>query len=141
MKKIYFCDEHAGKKKLIGGSCSKCHAVATAAFISTPSWRFGRMINPAKQRAHKRNVPFSLTVADIKAVWPVDDCCPVFHTPFGYNRKGGFATSPSLDCIRPEKGYIVGNIAVISLRANRIKQNETDPAAIKAVAEWLTSVL
>jgi hypothetical protein len=33
--------------------------------------------------------------------------------------------SPSLDRIVPEKGYVAGNIRVISQRANRIKSNAT----------------
>ena len=43
---------------------------------------------------------------------------------------------PSLDRIIPTKGYIPGNIAVISQRANCIKSDATSEE-IEAVHNWL----
>jgi hypothetical protein len=54
----------------------------------------------------------------------------------GYQSDG----SPSLDRIDPKKGYVKGNVAVISYKANRIKQDAT-PEELEAVASWLRSVL
>jgi len=45
--------------------------------------------------------------------------------------------SPTLDRFIPSKGYIKGNIAVISFRANRIRQNETDPNVFRQIAAWM----
>lgn len=44
--------------------------------------------------------------------------------------------SPTLDRIVPEKGYVLGNIAVISHKANAIKQNATAEEILR-VAIWL----
>jgi len=49
---------------------------------------------------------------------------------------GARPDSPSVDRIRPELGYVPGNVAVISVKANFIKGNAT-AAEIRLVAEWL----
>jgi hypothetical protein len=49
-------------------------------------------------------------------------------------------SSPSLDRIRPELGYVPGNVAVISYKANAIKQGAT-PEELRAVADWLEANL
>jgi hypothetical protein len=46
------------------------------------------------------------------------------------------AASPTLDKIIPELGYVRGNIAVISHRANRIKSDATLAEVLK-LAAWL----
>ena len=44
--------------------------------------------------------------------------------------------APSLDRIDSSKGYIVGNISVISLRANMLKNNAT-LNELKMIVKWL----
>ena len=46
--------------------------------------------------------------------------------------------SPSIDRLIPELGYIKGNVNVISLRANIIKNNATKDELIK-IANWMES--
>lgn len=46
-----------------------------------------------------------------------------------------YGNSPSVDRVKPELGYVKGNILVCSLRANRIKQDAT-PAELMRVAEF-----
>lgn len=43
----------------------------------------------------------------------------------GRGTGGAKMSSPSLDHIEPEKGYVRGNVWVISYRANMIKNNAT----------------
>jgi hypothetical protein len=45
-------------------------------------------------------------------------------------------SSPSLDCIVPSLGYIPSNIAVISYRANRIK-NDSNLEELESLVIWL----
>lgn len=81
------------------------------------------MLSNAKQRAKHAGVPFEITLADIV----VPSHCPVLGIALArrLGRKGGGDASPSLDRIKPERGYVVGNIIVVSGRANRIKSNAT----------------
>jgi hypothetical protein len=45
-------------------------------------------------------------------------------------------TSPSIDRLIPEKGYLKGNIAWVSLLANTIKSDKT-PRELKQIADWI----
>ena len=82
-----------------------------------------RMIYRVKHRAKRNGTPFDITFEDIQ----VPEICPVL----GLSIKNGVGTgrwqdcSPSLDRIKPELGYVKGNIRVISARANLLKSNAT----------------
>ena len=86
----------------------------------------------AKDRAKKNNLPFNLTEQDIKDVWPIDNKCPALDIEFII---GGHDTmnydSPSLDRIIPNKGYVKGNIQIVSALANGIMSNATPEQVIK----------
>lgn len=73
----------------------------------------------AKTRAQKAGVPFSLKLEDII----VPAICPVFGTPLVRGIKKKHNNSPSIDRVIPTKGYVAGNIRVISYRANWLKQD------------------
>lgn len=51
--------------------------------------------------------------------------CPVLGIPIFSGRGKQIDNSPNLDRIVPEKGYVPGNVRVISAKANRIKSNAT----------------
>ena len=72
----------------------------------------------AKQRAIKYGLEFNIEKTDVV----IPEICPVFGFKF---ERGNRDRTPSLDRIDPSKGYIKGNIAVISFRANRLKGNAT----------------
>ena len=68
------------------------------------------------------------------------DTCPVFGTTFTFvGLVKQQPCSPSLDRIDPDGGYVVGNVAVISMKANAIKSNAT-PAEVARVLVWMKSV-
>ncbi len=77
------------------------------------------MLRSARKRAVKYGLPFDLELMDIKI--PV--YCPALGIPLiaGGNAHAPTDNSPSLDRIKPELGYVKGNVIVVSLRANRIK--------------------
>ena len=51
-------------------------------------------------------------------------CCPILGIPLFRKKGRGYAdNSPSLDRIKPELGYVTGNVVIVSMRANRIKNN------------------
>jgi len=93
----------------------------------------------AKRRAKCNNVPFSLEKSDIV----VHTVCPVFGTPMSYQpdpTRRQHDGSPTLDRIDPGRGYVKGNVCVISWRANRIKSDAT-LAEIEAIARYMKAAL
>ena len=77
----------------------------------------------ASRRARKKNIDFNLTPNDIP---DVPDYCPIFNIKLEkHNGVGPKDNSPSLDRIDSTKGYVIGNIRIISNRANRIKADST----------------
>tara|TARA_R110000787_G_C13214219_1_gene425496 strand:+ start:61 stop:633 length:573 start_codon:yes stop_codon:yes gene_type:complete len=87
----------------------------------------------ARNRAKTKGVPFDLTTDD----FDMTETCPALGIPmFRLPGKGQSDNSPSLDRIDPSKGYISGNVAVISRRANRIKNNASVDE-LKRIAKWL----
>jgi hypothetical protein len=97
----------------------------------------------AKARAKERGVLFTLTAADVQAVWPSDGRCPALGVELRRSTSGDHRyapESPSIDKIVPRLGYVPGNIAVISMKANRLKHDETSPDALRLVADWIERV-
>jgi len=87
----------------------------------TPRWR---MWVVARTRAKQKNIPFSLRLVDIPTI---PTTCPILNIPLIHNfgHKGHIPGSPSLDRIIPSKGYVPGNVEIISQRANQIKSDAT----------------
>lgn len=91
------------------------------------------MCTSAKQRAQKKDIPFDITPADII----VPTHCPILGIPIVLDAdKLPEAGSPSLDRLIPELGYVVGNINVISHRANLLKSDATLEESQRVTA-WL----
>lgn len=90
----------------------------------TVLWAQRQMLYRARARAKKHDIPFNITLEDIQNVWPHDNSCPVFGVPFDLNGTN-MQYCASLDKVNPKLGYVVGNIIVISYRANSIKQDST----------------
>lgn len=89
----------------------------------------------AKARAKLAGIPFNLTSEYINSITP--DCCPVFDTPFTFiGNKKPTPESATLDRLKPENGYTVGNVVVVSMKANTIKNAYTSQD-IRIVADWL----
>ena len=84
---------------------------------------FNTYLDSLKGRAKKGNIPFDLTVEDIKSVWT--GVCPAFNVPLSWEHDKTNESSSELDRIVPEKGYVKGNVRWISRRANRIKNDST----------------
>jgi hypothetical protein len=84
-------------------------------------YRLRMLINASKQRAKLNDREHNINVEDIKAIYPVDGCCPIFGIKLEFNGAGFRDSSPSIDRIDSTKGYTRDNIQVISWKANRIK--------------------
>ena len=90
------------------------------------------LLSKAKYRAKKKGVDFNITVDDVI----IPNFCPILGIELKKNSEGFAEDSATLDRIVPELGYVKGNVAVISGRANRIK-NDASLDELEKVVEWL----
>ncbi len=118
------------------GTCRMCSACSRSKqseeHQQNPLWK---MRQKARHRAKEQGVPFSLAMTDLP---PIPEFCPVIpglrlEVGTGAQSEG----SPSLDRLRPEAGYVPGNVFIISWLANRCKNTCTDPAVFEAIAAYL----
>lgn len=89
------------------------------------------MWEAAKARAKREGIAFEITKADVEAVTAINRCAI-----FGMELKTGGPkqdNSASLDRIDPTLGYVPGNIQLLSLLANRMKNSAT-PAQLETFA-------
>lgn len=79
------------------------------------------MLYRARNRAKKLGLNFDLELSDI--VMP--KYCPItgLELRIKTGNRGFDAASPSIDRKNPNKGYVKGNIGIISMRANKIKSD------------------
>jgi hypothetical protein len=121
-KIIYGCNLVNGRSKSCG-CLSKMNA-CTHRLSETIEYRLWRS---AKGRAERKNIPFNLKLDDLIEL-KIPEICPVLGVPLKQTtngKRGCFNNSPTLDRIIPELGYVKGNVAVISAKANRLKNNGT----------------
>lgn len=77
------------------------------------------LLSRVKKRAKSRNLPFDIEVNDIV----IPNVCPILGIPLKWGGHANSPNLPSLDRIDNTKGYVKGNIHIISLRANNIKRD------------------
>jgi len=94
------------------------------------------LYHASKARAKRKNLYHDLTIEHIEAIWPEDDRCPVFGIRLAKGDGRATDNSPSLDRIDNTKGYEVGNVAVISFRANTIK-NSSSVEELMAIINYI----
>jgi|HubBroStandDraft_3_1064219.scaffolds.fasta_scaffold172727_2 hypothetical protein len=75
----------------------------------------------ARKRAKRRKTKFNISEKDIH----IPTRCPVLGIPLFIGNRQLKDNSPTIDEIIPGKGYVKGNVAVISWRANRLKSDAT----------------
>jgi hypothetical protein len=107
--------------------------------LSEKELHVGRYYDAAKRRAQSKGIPFNLTLKYLRSI--ATNFCPVFNTPLEWGRsKMGrgkmLLNGAQLDRIIPELGYVIGNVAFISHRANRIKDNGTMQEHYD-IADWI----
>ena len=93
-----------------------------------------KRVAATKYRATRLGVPFDITVDDLY----LNETCPILEIPllFGGHRNN----TPSLDRIDPALGYTKGNVRIISLKANRWKNDMSLADAKKLVKNWYRKV-
>jgi hypothetical protein len=76
-----------------------------------------QLYRSARKRALQKGLEFNIELRDIH----IPKKCPILKVPLICSTR----YSPSIDRIYPDKGYVKGNIAVISTLANSMKANAT----------------
>lgn len=95
------------------------------------------LLEGARTRARRHKVPCTVSLDDLRALWPPGGRCPVFGMPMTRGTGGKLHdASPTLDRLNNAWGYEPGNIAIISHKANRAKGGLT-ATELETVAAWM----
>lgn len=114
--------------------CGKCKYKYDAAYRRTKEYRDKEKLRGKERRAYdwnlkfiaakfnaqKRNLEFSITIEDV----PIPEICPLLGIPLIMGEQSRW-NKPSIDRIDSSKGYIKGNVWVISVLANTMKSIAT----------------
>jgi len=116
---------------IVSGKIQSCGCLRIERAVETNKKRFDpnaisktteyKMLARAKSRAKKNNLPFNIELDDIV----IPERCPLLGIKIESTEVRNSPNNPSLDKIIPEKGYIKGNVWVISNRANTLKNDAT----------------
>jgi hypothetical protein len=79
------------------------------------------LLKVARSRAKEKGLECTIKATDII----VPDLCPIMGIKLGRARGAFDRASPSLDRIDSSKGYVPGNVRVISWIANKLKNDMT----------------
>lgn len=93
------------------------------------------LLSRARGRAKIEGIPFAITDADFE----MPEYCPIFkHLKLEFSTGRGTRPDniPTLDKIISALGYVPGNVAVISMRANRLKSDAT-AQELQTILDWL----
>lgn len=121
--------------------CYACHRKANKAYIRSGKlathvakdlvqWKLRQLIQQSRFRAKQTGVNHNLDLNYLLEILP--ECCPYLGTQFHWEaifncgQRKSHPCSPSIDRIDSSKGYIKGNVAIVSHRANSIKNNASE---------------
>lgn len=112
--RVLYCARHPEKSRIERNLCKK-----------RSPWRT-HIVSKARRRGRSLGLEATITVADI--IWPTH--CPVLGLKLFYPERRGEQHRPrhdwaSLDRWDNTKGYVAGNVFVISMRANTLKNDAT----------------
>ncbi len=120
------------RKKLLRKSDPEKFRQYTRKYLNDKPER--KLLNSAQQRAKVKNLEFNITIDDVL----IPDCCPILGVKLitNSNINGGENYSASIDRIDPIKGYVRGNIMIMSRLANMMKSTATDDQLL-TFADWI----
>ena len=116
-KKWY--EEH--REQVLGERCEKSRKFRETQTLQS-------IFNGTRNRAKDKGIDFDINLDDLGA----PSVCPVFGEPFVRKTRMGM----SIDRIDPTKGYIKGNVQVISKLANVMK-NDASVDELRLFANWI----
>ena len=87
-----------------------------------------RLLLGARTRSKELKIDFNIDLEDIV----VPELCPILNVPMVLKTRH----APSLDRVDPNKGYVKGNVWVISRKANVMK-NDATSEELRSFSEWI----
>ena len=135
-------DNWVKKKKLVGiGGLASCgcrtsvvHGLSVKNTARLNDYALYTMFKSSKRRARLENLPFDLDIDYMQSL-DFPRKCPILGIQIQVEQGVRSDNSPSLDKFYPQKGYVKGNVQIISWRANRLKNDGTPDEWFK-IAEW-----
>ena len=118
--------------------CKQCHCKYQKAKRDENrlKYQFKALVSDSKQRAKKKNLPHDIDVDYLQSI--ATEYCPyqgvkLRWAKISHDEEFGTCSpnSPSIDRIDSSKGYVRGNVVIVSLRANTIKQDATEQELIE----------
>ena len=105
--------------------------------IQSRQWRidnfFKAQDRSKRAECKQKGILYNLTPQYLEELWT--GTCPIFGVSL-IKGSGQTETSPSIDRIRPDLGYVKGNVQFISARANRIKYNAS-AGELRQIADYI----
>lgn len=123
--------------------CKICADVATteARQKQDPLGRWSHSVIAKRKSLQKqKGIPYDIDADYLISIFPKDNKCPVLGIEFQFSRgrQGPQDSSPTVDRLSPKGGYTKDNIAIISQRANRLK-NDATLAEVKLIFDWYSA--
>lgn len=113
--------KYAAANKEVGASANKRYREKHA---HTLAYVQRSVANRSRSRAKKKGWDHDIDAAYVKEIWPTDNRCPVFGTEFTFGSEEP-GTVASIDRIDSSKGYVKGNVVIVSWRVNDLKSDAT----------------
>ena len=126
-RKCKICDEYVDTAKPNQLYCEE---------HMTLNYYLNRMYHRLQDRATRTNLSFNITKDYLFDLIPEDMVCPVLEIKMTFGDASGRNSSPSVDRIDSNKGYVVGNLQIMSKLANTMKSNAT-PEQLLKFADWI----
>lgn len=99
---------------------------------TNPNYLHNTLFDKAKARAKKKNLEFTIDKSD----YVIPEFCPILGVRIIQGTKGNYDNTPSIDRIDNSKGYVKGNVQIISNKANTMKNSATQEELIM-FAKWI----
>lgn len=125
-------DDFYNNGRTATGRDSRCKTCLRKKYDASKSDPRKYFFDRVRQRAKAEGTEFTITIADVF----IPTHCPILGillTPVGEKIS---ASTPSLDRVDSSRGYVPGNVAVISMKANRMKGDATIEE-LDRIAAWM----
>lgn len=136
---------HRSQRRTCNGNCLLCESATGSERAATAKKKLRKyhpvkaLLHNAKGRARAAGAPFLISDQHL-TIGEKCPCCGVTFSNGEGTGKFGSPTVPSIDKIIPSLGYVPGNVAIICVRCNTIK-NDATSAELRRIADWIDEAL